>query len=665
MRRYILFILLLTILILSAFTFDLPMVQVPEASIVYDINNRPIKGLSEQNRISISFDEIPTDFKNAVIAVEDKNFYQHHGVDISGIMRAMFINIKNLKIVEGGSTITQQTAKNLFLTNERTFLRKIKELFYAIELEKNYSKDEILTMYCNTIYFGEGAYGIEVAARTFFAKGASDLTLAESALLAGLPRWPSNYNPYKNPELAKKRQETVLQRMVAEGIISDEIRKEAIAEELEFKRSSFITGDAPYFIAMVKDYLSDKYGERMVYQGGLKIYTTLDLDLQRAANESFKEGMKPHPQDLQAALVAVDVTNGHIRSLIGGRNFATSNYNRVFAKRQPGSTFKPFIYSLAIDYGYTAADQIMCEEVIFELPNGDEYRPTDYGNEPYHWRDFTLKEAIMKSDNVVSVILNSILGPEQAAQHSEKFGFSNLKPILSLPLGSIETSPLEMALAYSVFANSGIYSEPLYILKVVDRNGKVLEENSPRQKQIISPENAYIITNMLQGVLVPGGTGSRLRNILTGPAAGKTGTTDDFKDAWFVGYSPSISCAVWVGYDKGERTNLVGGAVSGPIWASFMQAAANKLERNDFTKPETINLINICLDSGQIATESCPNTVDMAFINGSEPDSICYYHLPNHRWLWDIIDDFTSDGLESLDIESTREELELTDGLES
>ncbi|NLB88270.1 MAG: PBP1A family penicillin-binding protein, partial [Syntrophomonadaceae bacterium] len=568
-----------------------------------------------------------------------------------------------------GSTITQQTAKNLFLTNERTLVRKIKELFYALELERVYSKDEILTLYCNTIYFGEGAYGIEVAARTFFAKSASDLTLAESALLAGLPQWPSNYNPYKNPDLAQKRQKAVLQRMLAEGFISEEVMEEAINEELEFKRSSYITGDAPYFINLVKEYLSSKYGERMVYQGGLKIYTTLDLDMQRAANESFNEVLKNYPEDLQGALVAVDVSNGHIRSLIGGRDFATSNYNRVFAKRQPGSTFKPFIYSLAIDYGYTSADRLMCEEIVFELPNGDEYRPTDYGNEPYHWRDFTLKEAMMKSDNVVSVMLNSILGPENTSEHSAKFGFFNLKPILSLPLGSIEASPLQMAAAYSVFANAGIYTEPLYILKVVDRNGKVLEENRSQQRQIISPENAYIITNMLQGVLVPGGTGSRLRNIFTGPAAGKTGTSDDFKDAWFVGYSPSISCAVWVGYDKGKSTNLVGGAVAGPIWAGFMQAAANKLGRSDFTKPDNINLINICLESGQIATESCPNIVDMAFINGTEPSNICYYHLPNNRWFWDMINNLTSIDNEYLDIESdiesTREELEYADGLDS
>ena len=658
MRKIIPVTLLFLIITLCAFSIKLPEIQVPEASIVYDINNRPIKGLSEQNRISVSFDEISADFRNAVIAVEDKDFYQHHGVDVSGIARAMFINIKNLKIVEGGSTITQQTAKNLFLTNERTFLRKFKELFYAIELERSYSKDEILTMYCNTIYFGEGAYGVEVAARTFFAKSANELSLAESALLAGLPQWPSNYTPYVNPDLAKNRQRTVLQRMLSEGFITEEQRDEAEAEELIYQRSSYVSSDAPYFIALVKDNLSKKYGERMVYQGGLKIYTTLDLDLQKAANQSFQEGLKSYQPDLQAALVAVDVTNGQIRALIGGRNFASSNYNRVFAQRQPGSTFKPFMYSLAIDAGFTAADKVMCEEVEFQLPTGDVYRPTDYGDEPYHWREFTLKEAVMKSDNVVAVRVNDMLGPVATASHAEKFGLLGLKPILSLPLGSIETSPLQMALAYAVFANAGIYSDSVYILKVVDNNGQVLEENRSTQRQIISAENAYIITNMLQGVLVPGGTGSALRNIVSGALAGKTGTTDDFKDAWFVGYSPSICCAVWVGYDKGQSTNLVGGVAAGPIWAGLMKGAAQKLAKKDFIKPNNVVKMNICQDSGLIATEACPRPIDMAFIRGTEPQSICYYHLPNNRWFWDIERNPFSGILDS-------EEQESEDGLES
>lgn len=609
------------------FTWPLPRIEVPQASVVYDVNGEAIKGLGEQNRINIELSEMPDYFIKAIIAVEDKNFYQHHGIDMAGIFRAIYVNIRERKIVEGGSTITQQTAKNLFLSNERTFLRKFKELFYALELERQYSKDEILTMYCNTIYFGQGAYGIEVAARTFFGKSARDLSLAESALLAGIPRWPSNYDPYINPEAAKKRQLVVLQRMQEEGYIDQESKAQAAEEKLQYEKTSYIKGEAPYFIALVKDYLSKKYGEQMIYQGGLKVYTSLDLYMQRAANQALQSGLEAYDPNLQAALVAVDPGNGGIRALIGGRDYASSTFNRVFSKRQPGSTFKPFMYSLALYSGFTAADKIMCEEVEYELPNGDIYRPSDYGKEPYHWREFTLKEAVMKSDNVVAVRVNSILGPAAAASYAEKFGFSIIQPVLSLPLGASEVRPVDMALAYAVFSNRGIYSNANYILKVTDRNGKILEENRPQQRRVIGEDNAYIITNILEGVLEAGGTGAHLRNIIGDRiAAGKTGTTDEFKDAWFVGFTPRISCAVWVGYDKNRDVNISGGVIAGPIWANFIEGASRRLAEGDFYRPDNIRLLNICLDSGLVASESCPRQVEMAFVEGSEPEDICYEH---------------------------------------
>lgn len=611
-----------------AFSFSLPQIEVPEASVVYDINGQSVKGLGEQNRISIPLEEMPESFIQAIIAVEDKNFYKHHGIDIGGILRAFYINIKARKVVEGGSTITQQTAKNLFLSNERTFLRKAKELIYALELERKYSKDEILSMYCNTIYFGQGAYGIEVAARTFFAKSAKDLNLAESALLAGLPRWPSQYNPYINPDAAKKRQEVVLQRMLDEQKITEEERQEALAQPLNYRKGAYVAGEAPYFIAMVKEYLSEKYGERMVYQGGLQVYTTLDLFMQKAANQAFQAGMQDRDPKLQAALVAMDVSNGEIRALIGGRNYGESTFNRVYSERQPGSTFKPFMYSLAVDYGLTSAYRVMCEEVEYELPTGDTYRPTDYGDEPYHWREFTLKEAVMKSDNVVAVQVNKYLSPADSARHAEKFGFQNIQPVLSLPLGSSVVRPVDMAAGYSVFANQGIYSTPIYILKVVDKNGVVLEENKVTQRRVIGADNAYIITDMLKGVLEPGGTGSQLKSIVGRPAAGKTGTTDQFNDAWFVGYTPKLCCAVWVGYDKNQNVNLTGSVAAGPIWANFMHDASVKLAEDDFVKPDNVRELNICLDSGQVASESCPRQIGMAFIEGTQPDEICPLHSP-------------------------------------
>lgn len=625
--------LVLLLLITLGFTFQLPEMKVPQSSIVYDINGQPIKGLAEQNQISIPLEEIPASFTDAVIAVEDKNFYQHHGVDMVGILRAVVTNLRQRRVAEGGSTITQQTAKNLFLTNERTLTRKIKELFYAIQLERQYSKDEILTMYCNTIYFGHGAYGVEVAARTFFGKNARDLTLSEASMLAGLPQWPSQYDPYQNPDAARQRQLIVLDRMAEEGKITLAQKEEALQQHLEYRRAQYMGGDAPYFMAMVKDYLIEKYGERQVFQGGLRVHTTLDLNLQQAANQAYVEGTQNWDPDLQAALVAVDPSNGHIRALIGGRDYAASNYNRVYAKRQPGSTFKPFMYSLAIDWGFTSADKFQCKKVQFKLPNGDIYRPTDYGDKPYHWKSFTIKEAVMRSDNVVAVQVNNVLTPKETARHAEKFGFADLQPVLSLPLGSNEVTPLSMAAAYSAFANEGLYSQPIYIVKVEDPAGTILEENDVEQKQVIGAENAYVITNLMQGVLEAGGTASHLRNTIGNiPAAGKTGTTDDFNDAWFVGYTPRICCAVWVGYDRDKNVNLPGGTVAGPIWAKFIASAANQTGPADFIKPRNISVMNICLDSGQIATEACPRVSNMAFIKNTEPSDICYLHSPNLDW---------------------------------
>ncbi len=610
-----------------AFTWGLPGLEIPEASILYDINGRPIQGLSDQNRISVSIDEISPAFIQAIIAVEDKNFYQHHGVDIGGILRAAWKNLKAGSVVEGGSTITQQTAKKLFLSDERTVLRKIKELYYSLLLEREYSKDEILALYCNTIYFGHGAYGVEVAARTFFAKNAGDLNQAEAALLAGLPRWPSHYDPYQNPEAAKERQQVVLTRMLDEGMITPEEKQKTAGQKLNYHESSYISGDAPYFVAQVQEYLSDKYGEHMVYQGGLKVYTTLDLDMQRAASKAYNEGMKGKDSEMQAALVALDVKTGQIRAMIGGRDFNRSNYNRIYAQRQPGSTFKPFMYSLALDSGYTAATMSMCEPITYKIAGSPDYTPADYGSEPYHNRLLTIKEAVSVSDNVIAVQVNKQLGPSNVAARAEAFGFKKVEPVLSLPLGSTEVSPLEISAAYAVFANRGVYNEPYALIKVVDKNGRVLESHSSLPKRVVDEENAYLVTHLLQGVLEPGGTGAALK-VPGLAAAAKTGTTDERKDAWFVGYTPNTCCAVWVGYDKDRNVNLTGSTAGGPIWKSFMQGSIAKVGGGDFQRPDGVVIVNIDLDTGLVASEACTRTAAMAFRSGTEPKEICYVHSP-------------------------------------
>jgi len=627
LKRFLLLILIGIMIINTGFSIKLPGFSMPEPSVLYDVNGKIISGLADKSGVNVSLEEISPYFTKAVIAVEDKNFYKHHGIDIAGILRAVYMNLRNRSIVEGGSTITQQTAKNLYLSNEKTFTRKLKELYYAFLLERKYSKDEILTMYCNTIYFGHGAYGVEVAARTIFGKKAVDLDLAQAALLAGLPQWPSNYDPYVHPEKAKERQEVVLDRMQAEGVISAEENQAARQEVLEYKEASFVESEAPYFVAMVRDYLREKYGERMIYQGGLRVYSSLDLDMQKAANQAVQAGMQNRSPELQVALVALDVKSSQIRALVGGRNYRNSQLNHVYSSRQPGSTFKPFVYSLAIDQGRTAADQIMCEEVEFEVAGAKPYRPTDYGDEPYHWKDFTLKEAIMVSDNVVAVRLNEQLGVNNTAAYARRFGFKNINPVLSLPLGSNVVRPIDITAAYAVFANRGVYSSPAYVLRVEDQRGRVLEEIAPETHRIVNEANAYIITDMLSGVLEPGGTGSNLKARAGRKAAAKTGTTDEYKDAWFVGYTPQLCCSVWVGYDHNQAVNLAGSVVAGPIWADFIKGASAKLPEQDFIIPPGVTIVPICLDSGLVATESCPRPMEMAFEEGSEPQELCYLHF--------------------------------------
>ncbi|MGI6488523.1 MAG: penicillin-binding protein 1A [Syntrophomonadaceae bacterium] len=622
-------------LLTAGFTWRLPGIEIPQSSIIYDSSGRIIKGVYLQNRIPVDLEEISPFIIDAFISVEDKNFYRHRGIDAVAIMRAALVNLRALRVVEGGSTITQQTAKNLFLTQERTLTRKVKELYYTFLLERKYSKDEILSMYLNTIYFGHGAYGVETAARTYFGKPAADLNLAESALLAGVPARPSYYDPYVNPEAAASRQRVVLDRMVRNGKITTDEKQAAQGKSLTYKSARFIKGDAPYFVDMVVGELVRKYGERMVYQGGLKIYTGLDLDMQIAAQDAYNSVMGERNAELQAALVAVDARNGYIKAFIGGRDFVQSSFNRAIkAQRQPGSAFKPFLYSLAMERGYTPASMFRCEEVEFPQPDGTVYAPTDYGKEPYHWKPFTLKEALMISDNIVAVKLNHELGPDTYARWVKRFGFTgSIRPYVSLALGTSEVTPLEMAAAFTVFANEGIKSEAIGITKVVDRNGRVLEEHRPRQSRVVSPQNAYIVSDMLKGVLVPGGTASHLRSVVGRPAAGKTGTTQEYRDAWFVGYTPQLSCAVWVGYDTQEKSvNIAGGRIAGPIWAQFINKASASLPVEDFPKPSGVSRINICLDSGLVACESCPRQIEAAFLDGTEPESICYYHEWGLNW---------------------------------
>lgn len=625
-------IILFLTLVCGCSALSLPKPQMATASKIVDINNRTITSLFKENRVQISINQIPDVTQKAFVAVEDARFYSHFGLDPVRIIGAAWNNIRSGQLAEGGSTITQQTVKNLYLSREKTFGRKLVEAWLAIRLEREYSKNEILEMYLNQIYFGQGAYGIETAAQTYFGKSAHQLDLAESAMLAGLPKAPNTYSPFQNWEGAKARQNIVLNRMVQAGFIKPAEAEKARREKLVLKSAGATgAGKAPYFVNEVIKYVTEHYenGAAMLFTGGITVHTTLDLDLQKAAADAFSNGLAGRNSSLEGALVAIDPATGYVKAMVGGRDFSRSKFNRaVQARRQPGSAFKPFLYAAAIDLGYSQGTTLMCEPVEFPEGNGRVYKPTDYGATPYHNRPFTLKEALVTSDNVVAIKLASEIGPSTMAEYAGKMGInSSLRPYLSLALGTSEVTPLELTSAYGTLASGGLKSEPLLVLKIVDKNGRVLEENRPRQQRAIPDTTAYLVTDMLKGVVQPGGTAGGVSALIGRPAAGKTGTTQNYQDAWFVGYTPSLVAGVYVGYDDpGKSVGASGGTIAAPIWANFINQALRNTAAMDFPVPAGIVKVKICSDSGLLATPYSPYTFDASFVQGSEPKQYCPLH---------------------------------------
>ncbi|MGI5838878.1 MAG: penicillin-binding protein 1A [bacterium] len=610
---------------------------VPLASRFYDIDQNLITTVSVENRIELPLAKIPQQMRDAVIAIEDERFYTHHGFDLIGIARSTVRNLTAGRIVQGASTITQQLARNVFLTHEVTFTRKIKEIFLALQLERKYTKEQILEMYLNTIYFGHGAYGVEVAARTFFNAGVSDLSLAETAFLAGLPRGPSYYSPYSHFDRAKERQEVILNQMAALGYISQTEADTAKAAEIAIadKRTQAKTG--AYFIDHIVRYITDKYpeGADMVYREGLEIYTTMDLELQAAADKAFAAGLPAGAPDAagvvqpQGALVAIDPKTGYVKALIGGRDINNTKLNRaVQSFRQPGSAFKPFVYTAAIDSGaFTAATMYRCEPTTFTFDN-QIWEPTDYGSEKFHYADLTLRDALRISDNIVSAKLMQAVTPARAVEYARRMGIkSELRPHLSLVLGTSEVSPLEMAAGYCPLANGGYRVEPLFVLQIKNRNGKVLEDNHPRLTKILDERTAYIVTDMLKGVVRPGGTAAGVAGRLSRPAAGKTGSTDNYVDAWFIGYTPDLVMSVYAGHDNpANAIGRGGGSVGAPIFAAAVQEGMADVPANDFPRPAGIIDVNIDPTTGFLAGPFCPETRTEIFLAGTEPREVCPVH---------------------------------------
>lgn len=561
------------------------------ASQFYDINGNVIyTTLSEERRIPVNIDKIPKHVQKAFIAIEDNRFYEHSGIDYRGTARALVSTLSGRE-VQGGSTITQQLAKNAFLTQERSLTRKIREAFIAKELEHKYTKDEILSMYLNRIYFGQGAYGIESASMYYFDKHVQNLDIAEAATLAAIPKSPNYYNPFENPQESKKRQELVIDQMVKYGFINADQAAQAKAKKMVYSTSHKAKNDPRgYFFDMISQKVIEEVGADALYKGGLKIYTTLDMDMQKAAENAMRhlpsyytDGKKlTQPQ---MALAAVDPKTGYVKAMIGGRG--QDKFNRAtLAVRQPGSAFKPFVYLTAMQNGFTPASII--EDKEEEFAKG--WKPQ---NSDMQWHGkVSLRTALKRSFNVPTIKLAREVGVDKIVANAEKMGISTLVDSgaysdvnLAMALGGLSkgVNPLEMASAYGVLATNGLYSKPIALLKIVDREGKVLYQAKPQTKRVIDAASAYMTTNMLEDVLVSGTAGGMG---IGRPAAGKTGTTDTYIDAWFVGYTPDLSTAVWVGDDNNKpMQRMYGSGAPLSIWHEFMVNALASTPRTGFSNP--------------------------------------------------------------------------------
>ena len=561
------------------------------ASQFYDINGNVIyTTLSEERRVPVSIDKIPKHVQQAFIAIEDNRFYEHSGIDYRGTARALVSTLSGRE-VQGGSTITQQLAKNAFLTQERSIIRKIKEAFIAKELEHKYTKDEILTMYLNQIYFGQGAYGIESASLYYFGKHVQNLDIAEAATLAAIPKSPNYYNPFENPKESKNRQELVIDQMVKYGFISADSAAKAKAKKMVYSTSHKQQNNPRgYFFDMISQKVIAEVGADALYKGGLKIYTTLDMDMQLAAEKAMRHLPNYYTDSKklaqpQMALAAVDPKTGYVKALLGGRG--QDKFNRAtLAVRQPGSAFKPFVYLTAMQNGFTPARII--EDKEEEFAKG--WKPQ---NSDMQWHGkVSLRTALKRSLNVPTIKLAREVGVDKIVANVEKMGITTLVDSgaysdvnLAMALGGLSkgVNPLEMASAYGVLATNGLYNKPIALLKIVDRDGKVLYQAKPQSKRVVDAASAYLTTNMLEDVLVSG-TGGGMG--IGRPAAGKTGTTDTYIDAWFVGYTPDLSTAVWVGDDNNKpMQRMYGSGAPLSIWHEFMINALASTPRTGFSNP--------------------------------------------------------------------------------
>jgi len=633
-----------------------------QATTLFDVSDKPVFTIYKEQRIEVPLSKVSQNLIKAVVSVEDQRFFDHSGIDAVRILGSVLKNVQAGRRAEGGSTITQQLARQSFLTRDKTYRRKLKEVILAANIENLYNKEEILELYLNKVYFGDGLYGVEAASRGYFGRSASDLTVDQAALLAGLIKSPSSYAPTVNLERAVSRRNVVLSTMVSSGAIDEGTAAKAKKAPVKLTNALEITESfGLYFKEQVRRELVEKFGWQRVYQGGLKVYTTIQPEMQKAAEQLVEDGLAEiekrrgykyvprgkqeipkdgRPDYLQGALYAMDPSTGFVEAMVGGRDFNESRFNRaVQAKRQSGSAFKPFVYATAIEAGYTPATLITNLDAPIATPQGgwvpeDEHSDAD---------SMTLRTALRTSSNRAAVQLLNSVGIKNAVSYSEKLNVGTPPSVPSLALGASEVTLAQLTAGYGAFASKGVVREPLLIRRVEDGDGKILYQGVAKSHQAISETTAYLMSSMLADV-ISSGTAYRARQIgFTLPAAGKTGTTNDYNDAWFVGYTPHLVTGVWVGFDQPKTiiSNGYAADVAVPIWASFMKRATKGDKAEWIDKPANVVMVNVCRMSGKLPCAGCDSVQVVSkdgqietksmiygeyFVRGTAPTTTCELH---------------------------------------
>lgn len=619
-----------------------PPLAVPQSTLYYADDGAIIgESHSGQKRYWVPLEEISPELVKATLAIEDRSFYDHHGFDYKRIAGAALADLKAMAKVQGASTISQQYARNLFLEHEKTWKRKLLEAFYTIRIEMSYTKNEILEGYLNTIYYGEGAYGIQAASQFYFGKNAADISLPEAAMLAGIPKGPSIYSPLASMEKAKERQELILNLMVQDRIITEAKAKAAASARLDIKgeHSNSVVKIAPYFQDAVKNALKSvlKLDERTIELGGLRVFTTLNTKQQELAEKNIAR-LIAKDSEIQAGLVAMNPKTGHVKAMVGGRNYEESPFNRATqAIRHPGSTMKPLLYYTAIEQGFTPSTTMRSELTTFRFNDQKEdYTPHNYNN-LYADKEITMAQALALSDNVYAVKTHLFLGEEALVDTVKRFGITTkMKAVPSLALGTSGVRVIEMANAYSHFANGGKKVDPIFITRVENHQGEVIYEHKAKDELVLNPEAAFVTTHLMTGMFdrrlngYTAVTGNSMVNKISRIYAGKSGSTNT--DNWMVGFTPQLVTAVWTGYDQGKPIEMVAEkGYAKNIWIHFMEDALKGEPVQSFKAPKGTVSVYINPENGKLATEDCPVQRLTYYVAGTEPTEYCTEHIMDEK----------------------------------